>query len=753
MAETAGVQSPLFCEELFMVDIHYSCCADYRQENLDRALTAVLMPLLTGLGGIAGKSVMIKPNLLEYHRENDPASVHPQLLLALCRFLKEHGASRIAVIENPAVRTADAVVRSMGIMAELEKLGVTVKNCTNYEKVSDMPERCRNRQLEIATEFREYDLFIDFAKAKTHAMMTLTCGVKNLFGLIRGSERLSWHLAVGRNFDDFADMLLDIYLLAAPQITLLDAITGMEGNGPGSGDPVELGFLCASKDALALDASVAEKLGVADTPVLRRGRARNLLMAYRDCGEVPQVHKIRLPEKPDKMLEWGVYFPVKLRELLRKMLLSHPVVDKKKCISCGLCAQKCPPQTLKMRRELPQFDYAGCIRCYCCQEFCPQGAITVAQSGWMKVLSGAEKVLRKLNINRKSGKRLILVLLFALAVTGGYFLAETVNGIRQFDQHMSERKDAAATVAETGNCPESADDASQAQEAIRQAEMCAEQALAQRDAAIVARSQIEAEKAEVEAARSQAVQEAERANERAAVAVEKAEESEAVREFLHSVIAGMVPAGEDEPEITALAALKAKLPEISGISPWRHRRAVAVEAAQILSGFDDWESALPLLQMAYALDMEHRPVSAEAVQSGKLLGDLCFVMEDFASALEYFRISLQTARQVFGENHAETAAGCHRAGSACNASGNYSGALEYFRKSLEIYQAIHEGESRETAVANYAIGVTLVKLGQRREAVEFLQKAAGIAGRILGADHPYTRQFTRDLQQLQPQEP
>ena len=141
------------------------------------------------------------------------------------------------------------------------------------------------------------------------------------------------------------------------------------------------------------------------------------------------------------------------------------------------------------------------------------------------------------------------------------------------------------------------------------------------------------------------------------------------------------------------------------------------------------------------------------MQSGKLLGDLCFVMEDFASALEYFRISLQTARQVFGENHAETAAGCHRAGSVCNALGNYSGALEYFRKSLEIYQAIHEGESRETAVANYAIGVTLVKLGQRREAVEFLQKAAGIAGRILGADHPYTRQFTRDLQQLQPQEP
>jgi uncharacterized protein (DUF362 family) len=63
--------------------------------------------------------------------------------------------------------------------------------------------------MEAAQEFRDYDLIIDFAKAKTHAMMTLTLGVKNLFGLIRGSERLAWHLAAGQKFDDFADMLLD----------------------------------------------------------------------------------------------------------------------------------------------------------------------------------------------------------------------------------------------------------------------------------------------------------------------------------------------------------------------------------------------------------------------------------------------------------------------------------------------------------------------------------------------------------------
>lgn len=383
-----------------MVDVYYEKVADYTPELLDDALYKVLSPVLAEHGGVAGKKVMIKPNLLEYRMANDPATVHPQLLLALCRFLCASGASQVALIENPAVRTADAVVTSMKIMPELQELGVTVKNCAAYTRI-EMPEKCRFRHLEIAAEFQDYDLVIDFAKAKTHAMMTLTCGVKNLFGLIRGSERLAWHLAVGRNFSEFADMLLDLYLLVKPQVTLLDAITGMEGNGPGSGDAVQLGFLCAASDALALDVSVAGRLGVESTPLLEQARKRDLISEYRECGDLPAIHRIKLPEAPEKTLEWGVYFPVALRKLLRKMLLSRPVVDKKSCISCGLCVQKCPPQTLKLHHGRPRFDYGGCIRCFCCQEFCPKGAITVDKSRWMKFLSALERFIRKLNITRR----------------------------------------------------------------------------------------------------------------------------------------------------------------------------------------------------------------------------------------------------------------------------------------------------------------------------------------------------------------
>lgn len=377
-----------------MEKVYYAGIKNYTPQALHEALQKTLLPVAETRGGISGKKVMIKPNLLEYRKVDDPASVNPQMLLALCTLLRENNAAEIAIIENPAVRTAPAIITAMGIGDALQQLGVKVANCSRYEKIA-MPETTLFHQLEIATEFRDYDLVIDFAKAKTHAMMTLTLAVKNLFGVIRGSERLGWHLAVGMDYSKFADLLLDIHQLVKPHIALLDAVVGMEGNGPGSGTPIPLNFIAASANALTLDNSVAERLSSPDIPVLQRAEARNMLIPYENCGEIPEKISIRLPEPPRPALAWGVYFPVKLREWLRKKMISRPVVDKRSCIGCGLCVQKCPPQSLILKNGKPVFRYRDCIRCYCCQEYCPQGAITTGDTLLMQAAASLEKILRR----------------------------------------------------------------------------------------------------------------------------------------------------------------------------------------------------------------------------------------------------------------------------------------------------------------------------------------------------------------------
>lgn len=378
-----------------MHKVYYANADNYDNKALDNALLSAFLPCVESVGGVNGKRVMIKPNFLEWKGHDKPVCVAPELLLALCRLLKTLGAQEIAVIENPAVKSAPVIVENMGISKELSELGVIVANCADYQ-LCPMAEASAFHQLELAQEFRKFDLVIDFAKAKTHAMMTLTLAVKNLFGLVRGSERLGWHLAVGRDYERFADMLLDIYSIVKPQISIVDAVVAMEGNGPGSGTPVNLNFIACSTDALALDASVAEKLGVDDLLVVKQAQKRALDISFTDCGDIPEVVAIKLPDPPQMGLEWGVYFPPKLREFLRRNMVAKPELDSKLCVGCGICVKMCPPESLKLVNGRPVFKLNECIRCFCCQEHCPKGAITSRKTVLMKFFDNLEKFIRKI---------------------------------------------------------------------------------------------------------------------------------------------------------------------------------------------------------------------------------------------------------------------------------------------------------------------------------------------------------------------
>ena len=378
-----------------MNNVYYAHAENYDDKVLDNALLSAFMPCVDPIGGVQNKRVMIKPNFLEWKGHDKPVCVAPELLLALCRLLKNLGVQEIAVIENPAVKSAPAIVENMGISNELAALGVEVANCADY-RLCTMTEASSFHQMELAQEFRNFDLVIDFAKAKTHAMMTLTLAVKNLFGLVRGSERLGWHLAVGRNYEQFADMLLDIYSIVKPHISIVDAIVAMEGNGPGSGTPVELNFIACSTDALALDASVASKMGVDDLLVVKQAQKRNFDTTFNDCGDIPEKTVIKLPDPPQMGLEWGVYFPPKLRDFLRRNMVAKPELDSGLCIGCGVCVKMCPPQSLKLVNNRPVFKLNECIRCFCCQEHCPKGAITSRKTILMKLADKFEKFIRKI---------------------------------------------------------------------------------------------------------------------------------------------------------------------------------------------------------------------------------------------------------------------------------------------------------------------------------------------------------------------
>ena len=376
------------------IPVYFAQAADYRDEELLPALDGILAPLVEKLGGAAGKRFMLKPNLLSYRKKNDVSCTHPKVILGCAKWLFDHGAARVALIENPGTQDAPSIVRAMGIYDELVGMGATVANCSRYETIDLAPD-AKCRRMELATEFRGVDAVVNLAKAKTHAMMGITLSVKNLFGLVRGSERLAWHLAAGKSYPRFADMLIDIALTVKPQINLVDAVECMEGNGPGSGDPTFRGFLAGAATPFALDAVLAPMLGFAECPQLRQMRERGLCPETEPVGKIHICPPLRMPER-ENALDMSRYIPGFLAKWLRRSLVSHPEVNAKRCIGCGLCARVCPPKTLTINGKLPRFDLKTCIRCYCCQEHCPQGAIIVHRTLMMKLSGRLENVLRRI---------------------------------------------------------------------------------------------------------------------------------------------------------------------------------------------------------------------------------------------------------------------------------------------------------------------------------------------------------------------
>lgn len=373
------------------------CPADYETKGLRAALEQVIAPQIRNYGSVSGKKIMLKPNLLAWRRNHDPACVDPAFLLECAKVFLDAGA-KVSILENPAVQTAPAVIRAMGLKEPLDKLGVEVKSFTEFAPVKNHPEM-RFHNFEIAREYLDFDAVVDLPKAKTHGMMTLTLCVKNLFGLIKGSERMAWHLNVGRDFSCFADMLLDIYLAVRPQFNVVDAAICMEGNGPGSGTPAARGWVFGGTDSLALDAFLAPLLlgkEAEELLLVRRARERGLLTEFERIGDLPDIAPLQLPPPPGLLCEWGVFLPPGLKKQLREWLVARPVLTKEKCVGCGLCAKLCPPASLKIVSGKACFDYPNCIRCFCCQEHCPQGAITIRKGVLMGFTELMERIARRI---------------------------------------------------------------------------------------------------------------------------------------------------------------------------------------------------------------------------------------------------------------------------------------------------------------------------------------------------------------------
>jgi uncharacterized protein (DUF362 family) len=261
-------------------------CSDYEPERVREALQRCLAPL----GGMAayvspGDRVLLKPNLLSGKPPEAAVTTHPEVVRAVALEVMEAGGE-VHLGDSPAVRSLAGVLKKTGIMPVVRELGIQMVPFRTPERIP-VPDGGVYRSFLLAGEAIRYDLILNLPKFKTHGMMTLTLAVKNMFGTVVGAAKPGWHLQASET-TRFADMLLDVWRALPPGLNIMDGITAMEGNGPGSGDPLDLGLLMASPSALAMDAVAGSIAGLGHErhPVLYQARVRDLQGAEIDQIQV-----------------------------------------------------------------------------------------------------------------------------------------------------------------------------------------------------------------------------------------------------------------------------------------------------------------------------------------------------------------------------------------------------------------------------------------------------------------------------------
>ena len=364
-------------------------CADYAYPRVLAGVRDVLKPL----GGMKAfvrrrDRVLIKPNLLAPKHPERCVTTHPAMVKAVAELVQEAGGIP-AIGDSPAVGGLHRAAAQAGIAAVAEEVGC---NLTEFKEVAEVraDKACTFRRFELAKAVLEADVVINLPKVKTHSQTLLTLGVKNIFGCIPGMRKAQWHLKAGVDHAYFAGMLAELAQVVKPCLTIADGVIGMEGDGPGNGDPRLLGLILASGNPFALDTTICRIIGVPPEDLLTIQAARERGFAGTDPKQIKilgqrlediGVSPFRLPGRFD--MQWNL--PGFIKRPLKNVFVPKPRVDEALCVQCGVCAEVCPPEAISVDAKGVQIDYRRCIRCYCCQEVCPEGAMRL-QEGWIRRL-------------------------------------------------------------------------------------------------------------------------------------------------------------------------------------------------------------------------------------------------------------------------------------------------------------------------------------------------------------------------------
>ncbi len=296
---------------------------DDRTDNIFRGLKTFEKEIIQAIGS---KRVVIKPNNVS--TENQLASTHAGCLEGILEFLHSIGQKDVIIAESSANAPTIEGYENFGYIPLAEKYKATLVDldaqdyeilyCVDQKRMH--PHPCRMSSVLLDPN----NFIISAAMPKAHDRVVATLSLKNIVvGAPIKDPGFRWsngkpgaktdkHLTHG---DGFKGVNYNLFALASrlhPDLSVIDGHTGLEGNGPVSGEPVEHRIALVGLDWLAADRVGVELMGVDFSKVGYLNFCASAGMGQADLNKIeiigPELHDhirtYQLHQNLEQQLEW-----------------------------------------------------------------------------------------------------------------------------------------------------------------------------------------------------------------------------------------------------------------------------------------------------------------------------------------------------------------------------------------------------------------------------------------------------------------
>lgn len=367
------------------------CCTDY---SYDKVISSVrrAYDLVGGAKSLdgGGNRVFLKVNLLQPSRPEKAIISHPAVVKAVTEVLQSDGFY-VIIGDSPGgpmlKRMLQSTYKTSGLMQVADESGAELNYDVGYEYVH-YPQGKLVKGFEVLNIVRDVDHIVTLPKLKTHVLTRFTGATKILFGVVPGLLKSAYHAKL-RDVENFSEMLIDLLQLIKPELSIMDGIVGMEGNGPAGGRPRDVGVILASSDSVALDVIAASIINMDPDSIttLKAARKRGLW-----SGNMADIDVVGESVEDVRVSDYVHPSSLKLNRLLdllsgfSKSLFIVSPYSNESCVGCGICESNCPVKAITLSDGVAHMDLSKCIRCYCCHEMCPHSAVDLRKSRLARVL-------------------------------------------------------------------------------------------------------------------------------------------------------------------------------------------------------------------------------------------------------------------------------------------------------------------------------------------------------------------------------